>query len=39
MIRIGFWGGIFYYNHKKEPPQNPILTIKAPTLGFGRRLR
>ena len=30
IIRIGF-GGIFYYSCNKEP-QNPILSIKAPTL-------
>ena len=31
IIRIGF-GSRLYYNYYKEPPQNPILTIKAPTL-------
>ena len=30
IIRIGFWGPL-YYNYNKEP-QNPILIIKAPTL-------
>ena len=36
IIRIGF-GGILYYNYNKEH-QNPILTIKAPTLGVQKFL-
>ena len=31
IIRIGFWG-ILYYSYNKEPPQNPILIIKAPIV-------
>ena len=31
MIRIGFWG-ILYYICDKETTENPILIIKAPTL-------
>ena len=41
IIRIGF-GGLLCYNRNKEPPQHPILIIKAPILylasaveGFG----
>ena len=30
IIRIGFWG-ILYYTYNKEPPK-PIVIIKAPTL-------
>ena len=25
-------GVFFYYNHNKEPPKNPLLIIKAPTI-------
>ena len=30
VIRIGL-GGILSYKYDKEPPQNPILIMKAPT--------
>ena len=32
IIRIGFWG-ILYYNKKRNPP-NPIPIIKVPTLVY-----
>ena len=31
IIRMGF-GGPLYYNHTREPSQNPIIIIKAPVL-------
>ena len=31
IIRIGF-GGMFYEKYLMEPPQNPILFVKAPAI-------
>ena len=27
IIRIGFWGPLFYYNYNEEPPKRSVLVI------------